>query len=767
MSYCPRPSKCSKTAYGGAPGTATINPPPQRTEACNTSAISSTTGTGSSTSTSTVVQGPMGPAGPAGTNGLNGLSWFFRGEWGTGATYETADLAATDNNERIYDVVTHQGQTWICIQDHTSDGSNEPQLASFTGPTDWASYWKVLAVRGEAGLDAKQKTWLDRLNDVVDWVENASLEDWLEAAAIAAGVALAGAVIVDMLTDDGTGDGNADQQFSGTPGYNAAYTAPPLNDFLHSVCDYAGVPGDVSLIDPDQTVEMTIPSNSGARDILEQLSLAYQFDQVTSGGILKFVPKKTTADAVIPLEDIGFTDGSSNVPAPYTSKRYQGVSLPQKVSLTYYSTDFDYNPYTQSYELFGYDEGQNVQLSVPVTLSHEEAKRIAETSLINAHLERMNYKFTTSYKYCFLEPADVIEAPMGLVRILRLDESQDGLLEFECCDAGTAESYSGSGSDVQYPAPSINVVTDIGYSKAMWFDPNALNDQDTKVRIYAAVHGYGRKGWPGASIQQSIDGGNTFTELMRVFEESTVGLVAVPTPNHPYYTWDETTQISVQLKTGSLLSKSEIAVLNGDNWCQIGQEIIGFKNATLTAPNTYTLSGLLRGRQGTEIFTGTHVANELFVLLDGAPAVLEFNNSDRMTTRKFKVVTIGSSTDVTPAESVQIFSNNTRAWAVYDAALEHMPNSDWVISWKGRSRFDNKLKDFSTTNHDETFGGYGIAVLGAGDVVLKTYTTTSETFTLTSALQTSDLGGLQSTLKVSIVPMDKTFGGGYPTIVNS
>lgn len=758
MSYCPRPSKVGKTAYGST-GSATINPPPQRTEACNTAAISSTTEGGSGTSTETVVQGPMGPMGPAGTNGKDGISVNFMGQFELNKQYKKTD----EENYRFIDVVTYAGETFAAIADNISSTEENPEHEP---GIDTAS-WTLWAQKGDAGLSAKEKSWLDRLDDVVDWVKNASLEDWLKAAAIAAGVALAGSVIVDMLTDDGEGDGNADQQFSGTPGYNTAYVAPPLNDFLQSICDYAKIPCDVSQIDPAQTIEMTIPSNSGARDILEQLALAYQFDQVTSGGVLKFVPKKTTPDATIPLEDIGFTDAGSNVPAPYSSKRYQGISLPQKVSLTYYSTDFDYNPFTQTYELFGYDEGQNVQLSVPVTLSHEDAKRIAETSLINAHLERMNYKFTTTYKYCYLEPSDVINAPMGLVRILTLNENNEGLLEFECCDAGTEDSYSASGVDVQIPAPTTNVVTDIGYSKAMWFDPNALNDQDTKVRLYAAVHGYGRPGWPGASIQQSIDGGNTYTEIMRVFEESTVGLVAIATPSQPYHSWDETTTISVQLKTGSLLSKTSLAVLNGDNWCQIGQEIIGFKTATLTAPNTYTLSGLLRGRQGTEIYTGAHVANELFVLLDGAPAILEFNNSDRLTTRKFKVVTIGSSTDVTPGESVQIYSNNTRPWAVYNAALVHEANTDWTVSWKGRSRFDNKLKDFATTLHDETFGGYGVAILDGSEAVLKTYTVTAESFVLTAAMQTADLGGPQATLKVSIVPLDKTFGGGYPTIVNS
>ena len=55
--------------------------------------------------------------------------------------------------------------------------------------------------------------------------------------------------------------------------------------------------------------------------------------------------------------------------------------------------------------------------------------------------------------------------------------------------------------------------------------------------------------------------------------------------------------LTVEMLSGTLESHSEDEVLSGFNRAFIGREVIGFRSAVLseTVPNTYTLSGLLRG----------------------------------------------------------------------------------------------------------------------------------------------------------------------------
>ena len=72
-----------------------------------------------------------------------------------------------------------------------------------------------------------------------------------------------------------------------------------------------------------------------------------------------------------------------------------------------------------------------------------------------------------------------------------------------------------------------------------------------------------------------------------------------------------------------LESVSELAMLNGANQALLidpdgGVEIIQFATVTANADGSYTLSTLLRGRRGTEAFTGGHSLGTLFVLVERA-----------------------------------------------------------------------------------------------------------------------------------------------------
>lgn len=708
----------------------------------------------------------------------------FKGAWAVGEVYTAYDSthkAAT---------VTYGEKTYYCIQAHISEDINAPQdpdvMGVGTGAAYWAvidtengsagegkDYWELQAHKGDNGGSSttpEEKSILqqaeDYLNNAIDWMKNADLVDWLKLGAIAAGVIWAGSKVLDMMSPD-AGDENHDARYNGSAGYSGSYTAPSLPAVVASLCEYADIAYDVSAL-PNEPIAFTVGNATSVRNILEQLSVAFQFDCVNTAGILKFVPRNTLAVKSITLADMGFSS-SDQLPAPYVVKRLQGIDLPRFVSLTYKSEDVDYNSFTQSSELYTYADGQVVNLEVPVTISHAKAKQICETSLINAHLERTNIKFSTSYKFIDVEPGDILNSEAhGLIRVLRVSEYEEGILEFECCDAGVDAANMVSNTSPQLPAVSINVPTEIGPSQAFWIDPTNLDDQDKNVRIYAAIHGYGRKGWPGAAIYMSEDGGATYDQIGKADKESTLGIVESATPSADYHVWDETTQITVKLKTGSLLSRSDIAVINGANRAQIGQEMIGFKNATLIAEKTYRLTGLLRGLQGTEQYVGTHQANELFCLLDDAIVKLEFPDSDRSKTKKFKVVTIGSSLDLVDSEDVLIISNNTRMWSVHSTNITKQ-GDDFVITWNERVRFDNQLKDFATTNHDYDWGGYGIAILNGdnNDAVKRTVVQNGTTFTYTAAMQIQDFGFKENNIKVSIVQMSQKWGGGFPVVINN
>lgn len=826
MSICPVPKRARKTDHSN-PGSVTASAPDAKYEFCSGGSTAVVTKPGEVV-TQTVCcpsQGPQGPAGEAGC----GLKWenawaettnYYKeggtpcrtslvshdgivyiciathtsdtgNEPGVGLDWET-NWEKFGESDRLRwrgdwvdsydykknDVVRNQfdGNAYVCSADHTSSAGDEPGFGSW-----WAQNWDRMTDSSLSALPAEQKDFLTSLKDsVFDWIDNATVGDWLTALAVGAGIIWAGSAISDMMSADGKTNGSgqsADKRYNGSAGYNGSFTAPTLQTVVASIMEYAGYEAsqyDVTLL-PTKEVHFTISSTMALRDVLANLATVYQFDIVPSGDKVKFIPKTLSVVRVFTDADLGHTSSSDlSGSAPYTAKRIQGIDLPRSVTLNYYSEALDHNIFTQVSTLETYTSGQDVKLEVPFTLTDDEAKRITETALVNAHIEQQEYTFVTDYHNIDLEPGDIITIPLDSggttnVRITRIRESDDGLLEFTVVRADYASSsYNGSGAVSPSPAPQQTVAEPIGFSQALFLEVPALSDSDTSPRLLVAVHGFGAAGWPGAALYRSVDGGSTYSMVTSAKSTPTIGMVssAMAAPAL-YQVWDNTTTITVTLKQGTLTNSSDIAVQNGTNWCMIGEEVIGFVNATLTGPNTYQLSRLLRGRAGTEVKCGSHVPNELFVLLDDALTVINLDQSDVGKTVKYKAVTFGSDLSITDSVDVQPFGLNMRPWRVAQPKLKKETNGDWTISWIERPRYNNGMRDYTEISHDPDWGGYAVAILDNTDAVKRTATTVGTTFTYTVAMQQADFGSAQITLKASIVQMTQSAGGGYPHVITA
>lgn len=710
-----------------------------------------------------------------------GLEW--QGAWETGKDYK--DGLADDCQNRDVVKLANNSCLFVCIKSHTSDDTNRPDHSTFDGAAGWVDYWEKMVE--DTGLDSTafpQISFLDNLyNGVFDWMKNATIGDWLGAIAIGAGVVWAGDKIIDSLTDSGAGDGNEDSRYNGSPTYSGSYTPPSLRSVCQSLCEEAGIAHyDVSALPTTISCHFSLSQQTSVRTVLDNLSRAFQFDMVDSAGILKFVPRNTNVVRTLTHDDLGFNT-SNDVVAPVTMKRLQSVDLPRSVSLTYMAEDLDYNNYTQRSEISTFEAGNDINLTVPFMLTHDDAKEATDRLLIGAHLERMQYTFKTSYRNAVdLEPSDVVQIPEGTLRIVQIEEVDEGVLEIHGVDAGatgtpqpvivagniigyTASTYVGTGLEAQLPGPVLNDATVVTKAGVLWFDPPVQNADDTSPRVYAAVHGYGVQGWPGAEIYASRDGGASYTKLGQTNQASTWGLVAVPTVGHPWHTFDETTVIRVQVKEGTLLSKSDAAIYAGENLCMVGQECLQFGVATLVAPNTYDLSHLLRGRRGTEWYTGKHIANELFVMLNGAPVSIELTESDRNKKFLFKVVTYGSDLTKVDAEEVQVIGENTVPWQpVFVDAVDI--GTDFKLSWTERPRFDNQLRDYIDGVHDVDFGGYAVIIYNGPTVVRQVIVYEPE-FIYTLAMQISDFGAAITRIeKFAVSQVSNKYGGSRPVTVN-
>lgn len=743
---------------------------------------------------------------------ITGLN--YRGKWQENGNYGKND------------VLMHNNSSYVCIQSHTAvaakDGTetnkgNEPDLSlmegqesglidgifdsitGFFGGTEYndpSEYWELLS-KGEQEDKGFLGGVFDWLGDVTGW--EIFDESWFQSAASILGAGAVTYYLDEWLTQP-TPQWSA--RFDGDTGYTGSYQRPILPDIIDSICESAGITSyDTSLLG-DYPVAFTIGEITNYRSILEMLSQAYQFDiistfDINSGRTLKFKPRSTTSVKTLSLTDIGFGNGVVGE-TPYQSKRLQGNDLPRSVEVSYYSSAFSEKKLTQSTIMRTYPQGQNFTIDVPLSLDDTRAKELSDVTLMNAHLERNSYSFTTSLEHVELEAGDVITLEtVGDIRIESVSSTgdQDGLLEFIGVDAGasstpmpvydngvligyTASSTTGS-TDANPQQPSVpesqEDVTYLTQSGVIPMDLPPLNSSDSDPRIHVAVHNYGSDTtWPGAVIEMSKDGGSTWVSAGAVHPHQSGpavwGIVELVTPPvDDFNVIDDTTWITVKLKSGSVESCTEAQFLNGYNKCMVGQELIYFKDVQELGNGTYRLTHLLRGRRGTDAYLNAHSPNDLFILIQEQKGIkrIPLNIDDYRKPIKLRVATIGLNTEDSNVVDIVPQFQNFKGWRVANGVIGYDQSSRaFACKFIRRYKWDANLVNGRSNLPDDDLAGYKIAIINPQtDAILNTFMVTSPQFSYTRDQQINDFGSEQDKLKVSVVPMSKIVGPGHPTII--
>ena len=502
-----------------------------------------------------------------------------------------------------------------------------------------------------------------------------------------------------------------------------------------------------------------ITNRQTVRACLEQLATAYFFDCVESDGLLKFIKRGKVSSTTIDFTELVVNDDSSDA---LTVTRTQELELPRQVDVIYLNRTADFQAGTQSSQRQTVKAVDYTTVNLPIVLSDQEAKVVADVTLYNAWVGRVQYQFTVPPKYALLEPTDVItvtkDGAAYLVRLTATKLVRNGMQEI----SGIAEDVSSY--DFYNPAgtgtPNLQPPATISATRLELMDlPAFPTDGVTDAYLRYGVVGLGDN-WAGSAVYRSDDGGSNYALMQALTAQATIGAVLNIIPAGTVYAWDNISTIDVLLTFGQLQSVTDIAVLNGANVCVIGDEVIQFQTATLLDTNKYRLSGLLRGRLGTEWAVGSHTAGERFIMLTNALARELMASSSWGISRKFKPVTIGSTLGATTAQD---FAYAARALKPYSPV--HIVGSrsagDLTINWKRRTRINGDWRDAVDVPMSEESERYEVDIM-SGVTLKRTITgLTSPTAVYTSAQQITDFGSAQSSILVNVYQLSAAVGRGY------
>lgn len=244
------------------------------------------------------------------------------------------------------------------------------------------------------------------------------------------------------------------------------------------------------------------------------------------------------------------------------------------------------------------------------------ARQVAQLLLQRALYVRNEYEFKLGWKYCLLEPMDLVtltDGGLGLnktpVRITEIEEDEDGVLNVK------AEDFPfGTASATEYPTqPSLgysadyNVSPGNAHAPVMFEAPLQLTGGEPEIWLATA----GGDMWGGAEVWVSTNG-DSYTRVGAVSGKARYGSLTAALPVGAVF--DRANTLGVEIGAGQLTGGTEQDSRDLLTLCYADGEFLAYETAELKGVGRYTLGNLTRGAYGSNI--DRHEAGRPFVRVD-------------------------------------------------------------------------------------------------------------------------------------------------------
>jgi hypothetical protein len=562
--------------------------------------------------------------------------------------------------------------------------------------------------------------------------------------------------------------------------------AVSIAEIITAICARAGLFSiDVTDMEAVNVDGYSIATVTDAASILTPLRSIGFWDAVESGTKLRFQARGKPCVATLTTDDIGAYDSSSSdaqatVPPSMNTVRADISTLPRTIRFHYIATSRDYqggeqdSPFRLAVSASAVND---VDVNIPVAMGDVQAAQCAEVLWADSWAAQTTQEFSVDQSWLELEPGDCIFVPVdGIetrVRIVSDTNSSGVLRKLSCVRDDQAAVISFAVADP--PGFTPQTLTFLSPSDAEYLDLPALQDSDSDPGFYVAVQADPSAGnnWKGCTVYKSIDGGHTFAPAFTMINQTTVGMLEEAVPASEFFTWDNETEIIVNVSSSAMSfeSRTDDAVLAGANAAAMGAdrrwEIIQFANATQLSPTQWSLTRLLRGRRGTEWVIGTSEVGDAFTLLVAADLDREvLSTAEIGAARVYEPISIGLATGT---ETTFIgYAMALRPFSPVDPVATWQSGGNIEISWTRRDRLGRTLMSGVDMPLSEATLAFQVDILdhsASPFTVFRTLAATTELAVYTAAEIEADFGSpIPGSLSVRIYQMSAIIGRGTPCI---
>lgn len=356
---------------------------------------------------------------------------------------------------------------------------------------------------------------------------------------------------------------------------------------------------------------------------LETIDSVYPLACDAGGAALTIASAEDAEAAPILLPDsaAGWEPGDFGEAAG-RNRRREGEEPQRPEALRYYDTGRDFQPGLQ--RTAGRPHPGRVRtIEFPGALPADGARALANAAAQRAGWRRETLLWRVAELNPAIAPGSLVRAPgiAGSWQVAGWEWRERGL-ELELVRRPPVAAAAPAG-DVGQPWIPPDLVPWRTRLRAFGLPWDGYGDGDTP-KLFAAASA-GGSAWGGAALY--VDRGG---ELVRLGEtgrtRSTVGATLVPLSGSPALVLERHAALEVELAADdmSLASAGPAALATGANRLLVGDEVLQFARAEQVGERLWRLSGLLRGRGGTEAAAVRgHDAGASIVLIDDSLVPLD------------------------------------------------------------------------------------------------------------------------------------------------
>ena len=421
-------------------------------------------------------------------------------------------------------------------------------------------------------------------------------------------------------------------------------------------------------------------------DALRPLAAVYPIDADSGPERLTITRERLQNNTVQLPEPAIYVDDDAFGGRSGFARRRSPVSMRPPEVLRYYDVERDYQPGIQR-ALGRPGPGQPETIELAASLGADAARQLIEQARRRIDWSRDRIAWRSAELDPAIGPGTIVSLP-GRDGRWRVDEwewraggIELGLGRVVPTGADIVPALPTDGGQFEPPVDAPTPPSELEAFELPW---DGRGSGDTPA-IFAAVSSSGST-WAGAALYAE-DGAGELTSLGSSGRaRSVIGSAATVLPPANPLLIDRSSSLDVSLVSTDFELPSATArqLSTGANRAIVGDEIIQFAFAQPLGDARWRLSGLLRGRGGTEAKVDTHIVGERFVLLDQRIVALDaaiVGPADDVA-----IVAVGRG-DVSPIESrIALRGITVRPLSPVHPRIHTLDDGSLTLRWTRRAR---------------------------------------------------------------------------------